>query len=291
VFGVRWIGPALGLAAILLIIDGGCGHDSRYYTTNARFQAGMVVSLDGVGGYNWGPRWLRAGLDQANVKAAIVIYDWSKGPKGLFVADLVDEPHNREAARDLAQMVATYVVAMSNRPVTLIGHSGGAAIVVWALEAMPENCRVERAILLAPALAPDYNLARALRAVRSRLYVMYSPADLPLMGAGTAVFGTMDRQHSLGAGLVGFRWPADAGAETRAEYAKVREIRWTMNLITAENYGGHMGWTTTRFAREFIAPILTGQSDPGEALSPQATRPGETPLPAGEMPPAAGKPE
>jgi len=242
----------------------------------------MVVSLDGIGGYDWGPRWLRTGLDQANVKAAIVIYDWSKGPKGLFVADLVDEPRNRQAARDLAQMVATYVAAMPNRPVTLIGHSGGAAIVVWALEAMPENCRVERVILLAPALAPDYNLTRALRAVRSRLYVMYSPADVGLMGAGTMAFGTMDRQHSLGAGLVGFRWPADAGEETRAEYAKVREVRWTLNLITAGNYGGHMGWTTTRFARDFLAPILTGQSDPGEALLPP---------PAGERPPAAGRPE
>jgi len=279
--GVRWVGPALGLAAILFT-SGGCAPNNRQYVSNERLQAGLVVSLDGVGGYDWGPRWLRAGLDEAGVKMAIVIYEWSKGPKGLFVADLVDEPRNRQAARDLAQMVATYAAAMPDRPVTLIGHSGGAAIVVWALEAMPKDCRVERAILLAPAIAPDYDLTSALKAVRSRLYVMHSPADIGLMGAGTIAFGTMDRQHSPGAGLVGFRWPADAGAETRAEYAKVREIQWTLKLLKSGNYGGHMGWTTTRFAREFIAPILMGQRDPGVAMAAPS---------ADEMPPDTGRPE
>jgi len=36
-----------------------------------------------------------------------------------------------------------------------------------------------------------------------------------------------------------------------------------------------MGWTSTRFAREFIAPILTGKTDPGEPLVTAATAPDE----------------
>jgi len=280
-FGYR--GFVATAALVLAMVASGCG-SSRSFVTQERLEAGLVVSLDGVGGYNWGPKWLRAGLDEAGVASAIVIYDWSMGPKGMFVADLVDEARNRAAAKDLAQMVETYTAAMPNRPVTLIGHSGGTAVVVWALEDLPEGIQVERAILMAPALAPDYDLSKALRHVRSRLYVMYSYADVPLMAAGTAVFGTMDRQHSVSAGLVGFKMPANVEPAERAQYLKVRQIPWTISLIKTGHLGGHMGWTSTRFARDFLAPILTGKTDPGESLAapaaPAGPPPGLVPRPA-----------
>ena len=262
-FGYRWFGPVAVL--MLGIIASGCGK-SHTYVSQERLEAGLVVSLDGVGGYNWGPKWLRAGLEEAGVSGAIVIYDWSKGPGGMFVGDLMDEAANHAAARNLAQMVETYLAAMPNRPVTLIGHSGGAAVVAWALEELPEGCCVERAILMAPALAPDYDLSKALRHVRSRLYVMYSYADVPLMAAGTAVFGTMDRQHSVSAGLVGFKMPPAVPLAERVQYLKVRQIPWTISLLKTGHLGGHMGWTSTRFARDFIAPILAGKTDPGESM-------------------------
>ena len=255
---------AAAVAGLTLLVTGvGCWARNRDYATAERLEAGLVVSLDGVGGYNWGPRWLRSGLDEAGVKSALIIYDWSRGPSGLWVGDLMARERNQAAANDLATRVATYASAMPHRPVTLIGHSGGAAVVVWALEAMPENCKVERAILLAPALSPDYDLTKALRAVRSRLYVMYSNADVGLLGAGTAVFGTMDRQHSVSAGLVGFKLTPEVDA---GEYAKVRQVPWSLDFVKMGHLGGHMGWTTTRFARDFLAPILAGKSDPGQPL-------------------------
>ena len=81
---------ALALA-LLCLAAGGCQTDQQRWMTPERLDAGLVVSLDGVGGYDWGPRWIREGLDEAGVKSAIVIYDWSKGPAGLWVGDLVDE--------------------------------------------------------------------------------------------------------------------------------------------------------------------------------------------------------
>jgi pimeloyl-ACP methyl ester carboxylesterase len=287
-FGNKWFGATAAL--VLGIIASGCG-SSRSFVTQERLEAGLVVSLDGVGGYNWGPKWLRAGLNEAGVASAIVIYDWSKGPKGMFVGDLVDEARNHAAAKDLAQMVETYLAAMPHRPVTLIGHSGGTAVVVWALENLPEGCMVERAILMAPALAPDYDLSKALRHVRSRMYVMYSYADLPLMAAGTAVFGTMDRQHSVSAGLVGFKLPPAVPPGDRTQYLKVRQIPWTVSLLKMGHLGGHMGWTSSRFARDFIAPILAGKTDPGESLaSPTAPAPpgGLVPRPATTAPGGTG---
>jgi pimeloyl-ACP methyl ester carboxylesterase len=252
--------------ALATVIVAGCNLDQRPYMTDERLDAGLVVSLDGIGGYNWGPRWLREGLDETGLKTAIVIYDWSKGPTGFWVGDLVDRERNIETARELAHMVATYIETKPNRPVTLIGHSGGAAVVMWALEELPKGVQVERAILLAPALVPEYNMAKALRGVRSRMYVMYSHADIALMGIGTTLFGGMDRQHGIAAGLVGFDLPKNISAQDKVEYGKVRQIGWSMSLLGAGAWGGHMGWTTTRFAREFIAPILTGTSDPGDPL-------------------------
>jgi len=252
------------LAGAAILAAAGCGPDKGAYLTADRLRSGLVVSLDGVGGYNWGTRWLRNGLDEAGVGAAIHIYDWSKGPGGMFVADLTDRARNRAVAQDLARTVATYVAAMPDRPVTLIGHSGGAAMVVWALEAMPESCRVDRAILLAPALAPAYDLSEALKRVDKRMYVMHSPADVGLMAAGTMIFGTMDGQHSVSAGLTGFELPAQA-ADVH-QYAKVRQIQWSLDLVKSGHLGGHMGWTTTRFARDYLAPILLGLSDPGQPM-------------------------
>jgi len=250
-------------ATVLVPWAAGCASEPRAYVSPERLADGLVVSLGGVGGYNWGTRWLRKGLDEAGVNAAIVIYDWSKGPGGLFVGDLVDEARNRAAAENLARTVSAYAAAMPQRPITLIGHSGGAAIVVWALEDLSETCCVDRVILLAPALTPGYDLSAALKRVDKRLYVMYSPGDVGLMAAGTAVFGTMDRAHSVSAGLAGFDMPP---AADRKQYLKVRQVSWTLNLLRAGHMGGHMGWTTTRFARDFLAPILMGQNDPGEPM-------------------------
>jgi len=265
---------AVLVGAALLAAAAGCG-GGETYVTQERLDHGLVVSLDGVGGYNWGTRWLRKGLDEAGVEAAIVIYDWSKGPGGMFVGDLMDQARNRAVAQDLARTVATYAAAMPERPVTLIGHSGGAAVVVWALEAMPERCRVDRVILLAPALAPGYDLSEALARVQKRMYVMHSPADVGLMAAGTFTFGTMDGQHSVSAGLVGFSLPPDAA--DRTQYTKVRQVPWTLDLVKTGHLGGHMGWTTTRFARDFLGPILLGKHDPGQPMAvvrPEATAAG-----------------
>ena len=61
------------------------------------------------------------------------------------------------------------------------------------------------AVLLAPALSPEYDLTAALRAVSREMVVFWSPLDIFMLGMGTKVFGTADRVRTAGAGLVGFR--------------------------------------------------------------------------------------
>lgn len=272
---LRAVCVALVAAAFLASVAGCQQTNERMYVTQQRMDTGLIVSLDGIGGYDWGPRWLRSGLDEAGCTSAIVIYDWSKGWTGFWIGDLWAQERNHAVARDLAHLIMSYEAAEPGRPVTIIGHSGGGAVVVWALEALPDDCKVERAILLAPALSPDYDLSKALRAVRSRLYVTYSHGDVGTMAVGTEALGTMDGKHSVSAGLTGFSLPAQP-ADIQ-QYAKVRQIGWTWSQWKITDWGDHMSWTTTRFARDYLAPIIAGKTDPGTPLVPVQAATGTAP--------------
>jgi len=237
------------------------------YLSAERLDRGLVVCLDGVGGWNWLPRLMRHGLDRGGVDAAIVIYNWSVGPLGLWVTDLFVTRRNRRVARDLAEILVAYRARKPGRPVTLIGHSGGGAVAAWTLEALPAGFQVDRTLLLAPALAPRYNLARALAHVRDGLLATHSWGDLALMGLGTTLFGTIDRRFGPSAGLVGFRLPRDLAPEDEARYAGVRQLAWRPWMLREGHLGEHTGWTGIRFARRVLAPVVRGEAMPGQPLA------------------------
>ena len=99
-------------------------------------------------------------------------------------------PLNRdEQARLLAEKVRQYRIQQPQNPIFLVAKSGGAGVVVRALELLDEQ-QVERAVMLAPAISPAYDLSNALRAIRREMVVFWSPLDLIILGFGTRIFGT-----------------------------------------------------------------------------------------------------
>ena len=138
---------------------------------------------------------------------------------------------------------------------SLVGKSGGAGIVVWALESLPDDS-VEVAVLIAPALSPTYDLARAMRAVRREMVVFWSPLDVIILGLGTRLFGTIDQVKSVSAGMVGFRPPASSDDPNRVQYAKLRQIRWRPEMAATGSLGGHLGSDSPAFLRKYVLPLL-----------------------------------
>src|SRR5262249_521754 len=149
------------------------------------------------------------GLRDSGIPAAVRIHDWTTGCWPLFLFHLRAWRRNRLQAREGARVGLTYHEEYPGRPVYLLGHSGGPALAVWVLEALHADCTVSAALLLAPALAPDYPLGAALRRTELGIWNFYSPLDLLFLAAGTLLFGTLDGQHRISAGCSGFTEPAD----------------------------------------------------------------------------------
>jgi pimeloyl-ACP methyl ester carboxylesterase len=151
--------------------------------------------------------------------------------------------------------VLEFRAARPDAPVFMVAKSAGTAVVVRALEQLPPDS-VERAILLAPALSPCYDLTAALRAVRSEAVVFWSPFDLFMLGLGTLLFGTVDRARCRSAGKVGFRLPPEPSSETLAAYRRLRQIPWRLPMALTGYCGGHFGTNLPTFLARYVLPLL-----------------------------------
>jgi hypothetical protein len=222
-----------------------------------RTPGGLVLVADGVGGFDVCGTAMRYVLAAEKLPYAVEVFPWGHG-FGRWLADLTNTGNHDEKAGLLAESVREYKAERPMDPVFLVAKSGGAGVVVKALERIDEK-QVERAVLLAPALSPAYDLTCALRAVRHEMVVFWSPFDVFMLGMGTKVFGTVDRVRTVGAGLVGFRTPAPGGKlneNNGGQYDKLRQIQWRPRMAGALYLGGHFGTDSPLFLRKYVVPLL-----------------------------------
>jgi hypothetical protein len=234
------------------------------------------LHLPGISGNRWVDRDLTQGLADGDLGADIETYDWTTADPGL--GSLFAHRRNKSEAQKVAAMLADKYRADPRTRITVTTHSGGAAILAWALEDLPDDVSVDTVVMLAPALSPSYDLTAALRHVRHKAYALYSPYD-PVLGFGTSLLGTMDGVRTDAAGRVGFVRPP-GGDET--QYAKLVTIKYQVEWMKLGNAGDHIGWMSRPFAREIVAPlILTG-------VVPEITRDAlKVPPPPATIPAAA----
>jgi hypothetical protein len=224
--------------------------------------AGLVIAIGGVGSLDWCGLALRRLLRHRRPPYAIWIIPWGLG-FGRWHADLTNVANRDAHARALAERIRIHKQTHPEHPVFVVTKSGGAGVAVKTFELLDDGA-IERAVLLAPALSPSYNLAAALRAVRREIVVFWSPLDLIVLGAGTRVFGTIDRERTVGAGLVGFRVPPrnSPGSAQCAQYDKLRQVRWRPQMAAWGNFGGHMGPDSPFFLKKYVVPLLAVEEPP-----------------------------
>lgn len=226
------------------------------------FSKTWLLHLPGIGGEMRIDRDLKAGLKEGGWDGPITIYDWTENDPGIDA--LLARARNEREAQKVAGMIEDRLRHDPDTAICITSHSGGTGIAVWALEKLPEGMQVRTVLLLASALSPEYDLSKALRHVRGKMYVFYSENDTLVLGAGTKMFGTIDGKKEFAAGLIGFKAPPDA---EKAEYAKLVQRPWVKDWMAFENAGSHIGCMSPPFAEHVLAPILINAIAPGRATT------------------------
>ena len=243
------IGIALSTAAASLM---GCS-SRKPVLMSGSLDKGLVIVLTGIEGRSPFNEAICDGLRQGGVDAAIQLYDWTS-PFPIAIYNQRAYKRNHEKAAEIARWIMQYKKVYPNRPVILVGQSGGAAIAAWTVEALPTGQNVDAVVMLAASLSPHYRLDVSLMRSRRGVVNFYSSRDVLLLGIGTTVTGTMDGEHSSSAGRVGFETPS--GDARPVIYNKLYQIAWTPKMASAGNLGIHFSSGAGRFIAQYVAPLV-----------------------------------
>ncbi|HEY7327317.1 MAG TPA: alpha/beta hydrolase [Gemmataceae bacterium] len=234
--------------------------------------ADVVFVADGSGDYRTTSRVLCETVNACNVPLRVETFVWSHGYSRMLI-DHVDHCNHIEEGRRLATYVATASIPTqcvaargcappaqaggtceNPRGVYLVGHSSGCAVVLAAAEASPPGS-IERIVLLAPAVAHDYDLRPALRASRQGIDAFISRRDIGALALGTGIAGTADRRLAAASGRVGFT-PILCCPGDEQLYTKLRVHPWDPSVEWTGNRGNHYGTLEPDFMRAYILPLL-----------------------------------
>jgi hypothetical protein len=223
-------------------------------TVHPASPSGLVYVVEGVGGLDCVGAAARHALPRAGIDHEIRDYTWTHGWGKLF-RDLQDYRYLQAKALDLAEKVMEYKKEHPERPIYLIGKSGGAGLVLAAAEHLPPQT-LERIILLSAAVSADYDLRPALQATRHEIVSFYSIHDHFILGWGTSEFGTIDRVYGPSAGLRGFIVPDKLAEPDRLLYGRLVQVAWKPEMILEGHFGTHMGTSMPGFVGKEVSPWL-----------------------------------
>jgi pimeloyl-ACP methyl ester carboxylesterase len=252
---------AVGIVGVL-VLPLVCGCSPAKNLSPSRLERGYAVILPGIEGTSYLNRNVAKGLIDGGWPGAVEVYDWTAGSVFLFPVNLRALERNKHEAEKVARKIVAYQSKHPGKPVHIIGHSGGGGVAVLALEALPPDRQITSAILLAPAISPDYDLRQALRHTEQGVWNFYSRHDVGFLKAGTMFMGTMDGQHTSAAGAVGFHAPWGLDDAGRRLYAtKLRQQPYSRKMADSGHTGSHVGWAEPRFVAEWLCPIMLAQTN------------------------------
>jgi pimeloyl-ACP methyl ester carboxylesterase len=216
---------------------------------------GVVFVAGGIGGID--PLQVAAplALPLAGVPHEVRVFEWTHG-RGQLLRDLQDTRHLLAQADRLAGEVRAVWEHDPGRPVYLLGHSAGAAVVLAAAERLPP-ASLERIVVLSAAVSPGFDLTAALRATRREVVSFHFRGDRLCLDLCTSLFGTADGVYGPSAGLEGFEWPDGLDEEGRQCYRRLVQVPWRMEMYFESVGGGaHHANCMPLFLAHRVAPWL-----------------------------------
>lgn len=240
----------IGLAPL-----GGC---APTFGPNAK--NGMTFYCPGAGNIDFGDVGVRDGLMNAGYRGEVAAIAWTVSLNPAI--DQLVRVNARNAGTRLAEYIRSYKQQYPNGEVNVIGLSAGTGVAVWACEDLQGDVKVNNVVLLGSSLDNEYDLSKALRSVKGKIYCYYSANDSVLAGP-MKVFGTIDGKFLVdGAGSVGFKY---ASRDRR-----VVNIAWRPEFQRYGYAGGHTDSTSPEFVRAVLSSyVLT----PSASEVPDATPP------------------
>ncbi len=229
----------------------------RQLAAASRLEHGLIIILPGIEGCSSVNDSIARGLVAGQLPHAVKIIDWRKFRpwNPLHLAML---RHNQAQAGSIAEFICKYQRNYPGQPVHLIGHSAGAGIALFVLEKLPATHRVNSVVLLAAAVSRQFDIRPLVERTGRGIWNFYSLLDLPTVGLGTIVFGTMDRRHAISAGAMGFRTEHESTSDAHVPEStepQLHQIRFRTAMIRSWNFGGHFGSTNAVFVQRHVAPI------------------------------------
>ena len=219
-------------------------------------RTGHVLILPGIGGSNPWIRNFQRIIHHESPGISAEVWDWTDIEPTWQLGDLMDLDRNLRRADALAASLVQRQRQHPGERLYVAATSGGAGILLFACRKLPTDFRLERVLLISPALSPNVDLSAILSRSRQRMFFYRSPMDVLILGAGTLVFGTTDRRHVPAAGMIGLRRHAD----------QIEELVWRPKMILLGNLGGHLGAFSGAFVRKFILPLFEPTESPRIAI-------------------------
>ena len=228
---------------------------------------GWVTIIPGVDGRASHVSEIVQGLRAAGFDWTIERVTWGRAPFRAL-SNLTSLTANRRRAKGIAAKLAHFRKTRPHEPLVLVGFSGGGGLALLSASGLPEDVQLDRVILVAPAISPQFDLTPIQGRCKDKVINFYSPED-QVVGMGTHVFGTIDRKRTKAAGHTGFL--NDAG--TLLEGDKLMQVRYDPAWREWGHPGGHSGYLSPRWAKEVLASMIRGGKPPAGketvALSPQ----------------------
>ena len=205
---------------------------------------GRLLILPGVGNTRFHLAAFVAATEAQLPRFAVEVRTW--GEPFMTIRNLRAYERNVATAASIAAEIADWRRAHQGTPFYLVGYSGGGGMATLVTAALPADVSIDRLVLIAPAIAPDYPIVTAVVPHVREFVVNYASERDLQVGWGTRTFGTIDRKNTVSAGAIGFA----------AQDERLLQYRWSAADVPFGHAGNHLAYLNPRWQAAKLLPAL-----------------------------------